>query len=134
MLRSVVFVACLLGCSGDGPDEPPRGPDVTALPAGSGWGCFRDSVSDVAYCTRPADCETARRRLRDEYDRRALSYSISPCAERNGASCLTMKPATAPAAGWLCYEMASECEEARAFYAAHPADYTQVSGRCGTYP
>ncbi len=134
MRLAVLCTVIVTACAGEGPEPRKSGPDVSALPAGKGWGCFRDSVAEISLCYRPAECETFRRRLRDEYDRRALSYSISPCTERPGAACLTMKPATQPALGALCFELVSECEESRAYYAAHPADYSQVSERCGTYP
>lgn len=124
----------MLACSAEGPEQPKRGPDVSAIPAGKGWECFRDSVGGYSLCFRVGQCEPARVVLRDEYDRRALSYSLSPCTARPGASCLTAKPTTAPSAIALCFEMSSECEESRDYYASRPADYTHVSERCGTYP
>lgn len=133
-LVALIVVGSTACGDAEGPPQLPPGPDVNAIPAGKGWGCFRDSVADMSLCYRPAECETFRRRIRDEYDRRGLSYSISPCTERPGAACLTMKPATQPAVGSLCFEFVSECEELRTYYASNTTDYSQVSGRCGTYP
>jgi hypothetical protein len=131
-------VACvigLVGCGDRGPEEPPKGPDITAIPAGKGWGCFRDSVNDISICARPDRCEPMRQSIAAEYDRAKLSYSLSPCAAREKASCFTYKATTISGTIAFCAEFSSECEEFRASIARSTSgDYSDVSGRCGVYP
>jgi hypothetical protein len=129
-------VACvigLVGCGDDGPAESPRGPDVTAIPAGTGWECFTETIRSSSLCARPGSCASLRQGVIEEFKRAGEPYNISPCLARPRAACFTAKLTTGASKSAACYELESQCEADRRVATTDP-DFTEVSGRCGVYP
>ncbi|MBL8720109.1 MAG: hypothetical protein JNL79_29250 [Myxococcales bacterium] len=129
MRVAVLLVAVVLGCAAaDDKGSTPSGPNPAAKPPGTGWACFRDTLSsDVSSCARPDQCETLRKSTAAEFDRRGVPYSLSPCTTRSGVACVTFRTTTSAALVAVCTEMMSECQKAAEFYRSNPSDYRDVS-------
>ncbi len=134
MRVAVLLLAAVLGCAAaDDKGSTPSGPNPAAKPAGTGWACFRDTLSsDFSVCARPDQCEATRKSTAAELDRRGVSYSLSPCTTRSGVACVTFRTTTSTTLLAVCAEMMSECQKGAEFYRSNPADYRDVSA-CGAW-
>jgi hypothetical protein len=93
--------------SAPAPSAAPPMPDVSLLPSGSGWFCFRAKEAGVSRCERTASaCETTRKGASNE--------KVTRCARQGSAYCSTLTEKASGKGTALCYPSDEDCRAANA--------------------